>query len=90
MPDPIIYTFLPPILNKPVHGLLETGRIIRTNRIVMLEESQVTHTLLGPGSGYFATTASGSRYTLIVLPVSALKAWLADFLGVSPMEVTTT
>jgi hypothetical protein len=89
MPDPIIYTFLPPILNQPVHGLLETGRTIRTNRIVMLEESRVAHTLLGSGSGYFATTASGSRYTLIVLPISALKAWLADFLGVSPTEVTS-
>lgn len=88
MPDPILYTFLPPILNQPVHGLLETGRTLRTNRIVMLEKSQVAHTLLGSGSGYFVTTASGSRYTLIVLPISALKAWLADFLGVSPTEVT--
>jgi hypothetical protein len=90
MPNTTIYTFIPPILNKPVHGLLETGRTIRTNRIVMLEESQVAHTLLGSGSGYFVTTASGSRYTLIVLPVSALKAWLADFLGISPVEVTAT
>jgi hypothetical protein len=87
MPNPTIYTFLPPVLNQPVHGLLETGRTIRTNRIVMLEESQVVQKLLGPESGYFVTTASGSRYTLIVLPVSALKAWLADFLGVSPLEV---
>jgi hypothetical protein len=40
MPDPIIYSFIPPILNKPVHGLLETGRTIRTSKIVMLEESR--------------------------------------------------
>lgn len=83
MPNPTIYTFFPPMLNKPVRGLLETGQTIHTNRIVMIEESRVAHTLLGPGSGYFVTTSSGSHYTLIILPVSAFKAWLADFLGVS-------
>ncbi len=87
MPNQTIYSFLPPSLNKPVHGLLETGRTIRTSKIVMLEESRVADTLFGSGSGYFVTTASGSHYTLIILPVSALKAWLADFLGVSPAEV---
>ena len=90
MPDPIIYSFLPPILNKPVHGLLETGRTIRTSKIVMLEESRTADTLFGRGSGYFVTSSNGSRYTLIILPLSALKAWLAEFLGVSPTEVTTT
>lgn len=88
MPNQIIYTFLPPILNKPVHGLLETGRTIRTSKIVMLEESRTADTLFGRGSGYFVTTSSGSRYALIILPMSAFKAWLADFLGVSPTEVT--
>ncbi len=90
MPDPIIYTFLPPILNKPVHGLLETGRTIRTSKIVMLEESRTADTLFGRGSGWFVTTSSGSRYALILLPMSAFKAWLAEFLGVSPTEVTAT
>jgi len=90
MPNKTIFSFLPPSLNKPVHGLLETGCTIRTSKIVMLEESRVADTLFGPGSGYFVTTSSGSRYTLIILPVSALKAWLADFLGVSLTEVTTT
>lgn len=90
MPDQTIYSFLPPILNKPVHGLLETGRTIRTSKIVMLEEIRAADTLFGRGSGYFITTASGSRYTLIILPLSALKAWLAEFLGVSPTEVTAS
>lgn len=80
MPNPIVYTFLPPMLNQPVHGLLETGRTIRTRRIVVLEEGRVAQASPDPGNSYFATTSSGSRYTLIVLPVSALKAWLADFL----------
>lgn len=83
MPDPTIYTFIPPVLNKPVRGLLDSGQTIRTNRIVMLEESTTARTLFGPHTGYFATTASGRRYTLIVLPVSALHAWLAEHLGVS-------
>jgi hypothetical protein len=87
MPNQTIYTFLPPILNKPVHGLLETGHTIRTSRIVILEESRVAYTLLGSGNGWFITTSSGSRYTLILLPISAFKAWLADFLGVLPTEV---
>ena len=73
MPDPTLYTFLPPVLNKPVHGMLETGQTIRTSRIVILEASRVADTLLGAGSGYFVTTSSGSHYTLIVLPVSASK-----------------
>ena len=90
MPEPTIYTFLPPILNKPVRGLLETGQTIRTNRIVIMEESRVAHALLGPGSGYFVTTSSGSRYNLIVLPVSDFQYWLADFLGVSPKEAAIT
>lgn len=68
MPDPTIYTFLPPVLNKPVRGLLDSGLTIRTSRIVMLEDS---------------ATASGRRYALIVLPVSALHAWLAEHPGVS-------
>jgi hypothetical protein len=88
MPDPIIYTFLHPILNKPVHELLETGRTIRTSKIAVLEESRTVDTLFGHDSGWFITTASGSRYALILLPMSAFKAWLADFLGVSPTEVT--
>ncbi len=88
MPDPLIYTFIPPTLNKPVHGLLETGRTIRTSKIVMLEESRTADTLFGHGSSWFITTSSGFRYTLILLPLSALKAWLADFIGVSPTEVT--
>lgn len=90
MPEPTIYTFLPPILNKPVRGLLETGQTIRTNRVVIMEESRVAQAILGPGSGYFVTTSSGSRYNLIVLPVSALQSWLADFLGVPPKEVVMT
>jgi hypothetical protein len=87
MPNQTIYSFLPPILNQPVHGLLETGRTIRTSKIVMLEESRVADTLFGPGSGYFITTSNGSHYTLIILPVSALKAWLAEFLGVSAIQL---
>ncbi len=83
MPDPTIYTFVPPVLNKPVRGLLESGQSIRTSRIVMLEESATARTLFGPHAGYFAITASGRRYTLIVLPVSALHAWLAEYLGFS-------
>jgi hypothetical protein len=90
MPNQTIYSFLPPVLNQPVHGLLETGRTIRTSKIVMLEESRTADTLFGHGSGWFITTSNGSRYTLILLPMSALKAWLADFLGVSPTEVTAT
>jgi hypothetical protein len=90
MPEPTIYTFLPPILNKPVHGLLETGRTIRTNRIVIMEESRGAHALLGPGSGYFVTTSSGSRHNLIVLPVSAFQTWLAEFPGIPPKEVIIT
>jgi hypothetical protein len=89
MPETTIYTFQSPVLNQPVLGLLETGRNIRTSKIVMLEESQVADTLRGPGSGYFITTKSGSRYNLIVLPVSAFQAWLADFLGAPKKEVTT-
>lgn len=90
MPEPTIYTFHPPIINKPVRGLLETGQTIRTNRIVIMEESRVAHALLGPGNGYFVTTASGLRYNLIVLPVSAFQAWLADFLGIQPKEAVIT
>ena len=90
MPDPIIYSFLPPVINKPVHGLLETGRTIRTSKIVILEESRASGALFGYGSGYFITTARGSRYALVLLPMSAFKAWLADCPGVSPTEVTTT
>ena len=84
MQDQIVYTSrsVPPVLNKPVHGLLETGRSIRTNRIVAMTESAVTRKLFGSDTGYFVTTASGSRYTLIVLPVAALLAWLRDYLGV--------
>ncbi len=83
MPDPTIYTFVHPVLNKPVRGLLESGQSIRTSRIVMLEESATVRTLFGPHTGYFATSASGRRYSLIVLPVSVLHAWLAEHLGVS-------
>jgi hypothetical protein len=90
MPEPTIYTFLPPLLNKPVRGLLETGQTIHTNRIVIMEESRVAHALLGPSSGYFVTTSNGSHYKLIVLPVSAFQSWLADFLGVPPKEVAIT
>lgn len=82
MQDQIIYTFIPPVLNKPVHGLLETGRSIRTNRIVAMTESAVTHTLFASDTGNYLTTSSGSRYTLIVLPVAALLAWLRDYCGV--------
>ena len=82
MQDQIIYTFIPPVLNKPVHGLLETGRSIRTNRIVAMTESAVTHTLFASDTGYFVITASGSRYALIVLPVAALLSWLRDYCGV--------
>lgn len=92
MPDRIIYTFLPPVINQRLSGLLENGQIIRTSRIVMLEESQIAHALLSPQSGYFATSKNGSRYTLILLPVSTLQAWLADVLGVPipGKELTTT
>lgn len=92
MPDRIIYTFLPPVINQRLSGLLENGQIIRISRIVMLEESQIAHALLGPQSGYFATSKNGSRYILILLPVSALQAWLADVLGVPipGKELTTT
>ena len=82
MPDPTIYTFLPPILNKPVHGLLESGRTIRTQRLAMITENIVASGLPAQQTGYFVTTANGSRYTLIVLPVSAFHAWLVDLLGI--------
>ena len=60
MQDQIIYTFMPPVLNKPVHGLLKTDRSIRANRIVALTEIAVTRQLLGSDTGYFVTTATGS------------------------------
>jgi len=88
MPEPTIYTFQPPVLNKPVLGLFDTGQAIRTSKIVMLEESRIAQALLGAGSGYFITTQSGSRYNLIILPVSAFQSWLADLLGVPPKEAT--
>ena len=82
MPDTTLYTFLPPSLNKPVHGLFSSGQTIRTSRIVMIEASLTARTLLGSQSEYFVTTARDTRYTLIVLPVSAFHAWLVDFLGI--------
>jgi hypothetical protein len=90
MPKPTIYTFLPPVLNKPVLGLLETGQHIRTSKIVIIEESRVVRTILGEERGYFITTERGSHHTLIVLPVSALQVWLADLLGISSKEALTT
>jgi hypothetical protein len=92
MQDQFIYTFLPPVLNKPVHGLLETGRSIRTNRIVAMTESAVTRKLFGSDTGHFVTTASGSRHNLIILTVAALLAWLRGYLGVvdPQMEVMST
>ena len=92
MPDTTIYTFSPPTLNKPVHGLFSSGKTIRTRRIVMLEASVTVHSPFGSQSGYFVTTIRGNRYTLIVLPVSALRAWLAGLLDVpNPQtEVTTS
>ena len=60
MQDQIVYTFIPPVLNNSVHGLLKTDHSIRTNRIVVLTESTVTRQLLGSDTGYFVITASGS------------------------------
>ncbi|MEI7846280.1 MAG: hypothetical protein WCK35_10795 [Chloroflexota bacterium] len=82
MQDQFICKFIPPALNKPVHEMLDTGRSIRTNRIVAMTESAVTHTLFASDTGYFVFTASGSRYALIVLPVAALLSWLRDYCGV--------
>ena len=82
MPDKTIYTFFPPVLNKPVHGLLESGRTIHTQRLAMITENIVASSLPAQQTGYFVTTANGSRYTLIVLPVSAFHAWLVDLLGI--------
>ena len=91
MPDKTIYTFFPPVLNQPVHGLLESGRTIRTQRLAIITENIVANNLPAQQTGYFVTTANGSRYTLIVLPVSAFHAWLEDILGVPipQTEVTT-
>jgi hypothetical protein len=82
MPDTTLYTFLPPSLNKPVHGLLMSGQTTRTRRIAIIEASVTVHSPFGSQSGYFVTTTRGNRYTLIVLPVSAFHAWLVDFLGI--------
>jgi hypothetical protein len=75
MPDRILYTSLSPVPNKPVHGLLETGRTIRTKRVAVMTESVIAHPLWGPQTGYFVTTISGSRYTVLVLPVAAFRIW---------------
>ncbi len=82
MQDQFICTFISPALNKPVHEMLDTGRSIRTNRIVAMTESAVTHTLFASDTGNYVTKASGSRYALIVLPVAALLTWLRDYCGV--------
>ncbi len=89
MQDQFIFTFIPPSLNKPVHGLPDTGRPIRINRIVAMTESPVTRKLFGPDTGNFVTTAFALRYTLTFLPLVALPAWLRDDWVVfdPPMEV---
>ena len=83
MPDKTIYTFFLPALNQPVHGLLESGRTIHTHRLAIITENTLTGTLPAQQTSYFVTTANGSRYTLIVLPVSEFHAWLVDLLGIS-------
>jgi len=82
MPDQFIHKFLPPILNKPISCLLETGRSIHTHRIVTLSESAVTCKLFGSNTGHFINTEFGFRYTQIILSVAALLAWLRDYFGV--------
>jgi hypothetical protein len=87
MQDQIVYTFIPPVPNKPVLKLRETGRSIRSNRIVAMTESAVTRKLCGSDTGHFVTTASGSRHNLIILPVAALLAWLRDYFGVADPQM---
>ena len=61
MLDQIVHTFALSVLNKPVHEMFDTGHSIRTKRITVMTESAATCKMPGSDTGYFVTTASGSR-----------------------------